>query len=129
MRSGPRAVYKGEEFEFIDHQDKNQYELILRDTSKVREGFQLHNEGVYVKFVSKDEVENVYYINIFAKYKGHTFPIWEMNEDQLLLGEGDYFIAKEVGFPPSELPWERGLYKKWLSKEEVEAIWEEQSPL
>ena len=65
----------------------------------------------------------------YGEYKKHTFPIWEINDDQLLLGEGDYFIAKEVGFNPSELPWERGLYKKWILKSDTEAIWEEKNSL
>lgn len=129
MRSGPRAIYEGREYEYIEHEDNKQFELIIRDSSQPHQDFQLDDEGMYVKFVTRDEIDELYYIDQYAKYKGHKFPIWEMNEEQLLLGEGDYFIAKEVGFPPSELPWERGLYKKWILKSDVEAMWEEKTPL
>ncbi|MDL0437818.1 hypothetical protein QQB53_18780 [Niallia sp. SS-2023] len=52
-----------------------------------------------------------------------------MKENQLLLGEGDFFIAKEMGFLPSELPWERGLYKKWVLSRDVQGVWEERTLL
>jgi hypothetical protein len=58
----------------------------------------------------------------FAKFKGHTFPVWEIKDDEVLLAEGSYRIAHEVGFPPSDLEWERGLYKKWIKKSEVEKL-------
>jgi hypothetical protein len=129
MRSGPRAVYKGTEYEYIEHEDSKKFELIIRDTSQSHPDFQLDDDGIYIKFVTRAEIDELYYIRQYAKYKGHTFPIWEMNEEQLLLGEGSYTIATEVGFPPSELPWERGLYKKWVSKSDIEAMWEEKKPL
>jgi hypothetical protein len=128
MRSGKRAVYRGREFEYITKDDKV-YKLFVREVSSAPNDFELNEKGNYQKFVTRDEIDELYYIDQYAKYKGHPFPIWEMDEDQLLLGEGDYFIAKEVGFPPSELPWERGLYKKWISKSEIESIWEEKTPL
>ncbi|MBZ5753904.1 MULTISPECIES: hypothetical protein [Metabacillus] len=128
MRSGKKAVYRGKEYEYITKDDKV-YKLFVRETSSAPDDFEINEKGNYQKFVTRDEIEDLYYIDQYAKYKGHTFPIWEMAEDKLLLGEGDYFIAKEVGFPPSELPWERGLYKKWISKSDVEAMWEEKTPL
>lgn len=128
MRSGKRAVYRGKEYEYIT-KDDIVYKLFVRESSSAPEDFELNEKGNYQKFVKRDEIDELYYIDQYAKYKGRTFPIWEMKEDQLLLGEGDYFIAKEVGFLPSELPWERGLYKKWISKSDIESTWEEKTPL
>jgi len=34
-----------------------------------------------------------------------------------------------VGFLLSELPWERGLYKKWIMRRDVEDVWEERTLL
>lgn len=128
MRSGKRAIYRGKEYEYITKDDKV-YKLFVRESSSAPDDFDLNDKGNYQKFVTRDDITELYYIRQFAKYKGHTFPIWEMNEEQLLLGEGSYTIATEVGFPPSELPWERGLYKKWISKSDIEAMWEEKKPL
>jgi len=128
MRSGKRAVYKGHEYEYIT-KDEMVYKLFVRESNIAPEGFELNEKGNYQKFVKRDEIDELYYIDQYAKYKGHSFPIWEMEEDRLLLGEGDSFIAKEVGFPPSELPWERGLYKEWVSKKDIEDMWEVRTPL
>ncbi|MFC0273113.1 hypothetical protein ACFFIX_16980 [Metabacillus herbersteinensis] len=128
MREGKRALYRGKEFEYITTDEKI-YMLFSREKAHAPSDFELNQKGNYQKFVSRDDLEDIYYIRQFAKYRGHTFPIWEMSEDSVLLGEGSYTKAEEVGFPPSELPWERGLYKKWILKSDVEAIWEEKRPL
>ncbi|ALC80311.1 MULTISPECIES: hypothetical protein [Bacillus] len=128
MRSGKRAVYKGVEYEYITKNDKI-YKLFVKDSSLAPDDFELNEKGNYQKFVTRDEIDVLYYIDQFAKYKGHKFPIWETNGVQLLLGEGSYKITKEVGFPPSGLPWERGLYKKWIPKSDIEEILEEKTPL
>ncbi|TXC89524.1 hypothetical protein FS935_16720 [Metabacillus litoralis] len=128
MRSGKKAVYKGKEYEYISTDDEI-YKLFVRKGSDAPDDFEINEKGNFQKFVNRDELDDVYNIRQFAKYKGHTFPIWEMDGEKLLLGEGSYTIAQEVGFSPSELPWERGLYKKWVSKIDVEEIVEERKPL
>ena len=128
MRSGKRAVYKGNEYEFIV-KDNETYKLIVRDPTSAPADFDLNEKGNYEKLVKRDEITSQYYLEQYAKYKGYTFPIWEMKDDELLLAEGDTFIAKEVGFLPSELAWERGLYKKWFLRSDVEDVWEKRTLL
>ncbi|KAB7707572.1 hypothetical protein F9802_07450 [Bacillus aerolatus] len=128
LRRGKRAVYRGREYEYLER-DNRMYELYTRDKFLIPEDFTLNNRGVHSKTVTRDELDDLYYIDQFAKYKGYTFPIWEISDNQLLLGEGSYTRAKEVGFPPSELEWERGLFKKWIPKAEIENMWEERKPL
>ena len=128
MRSGKRAVYKGNEYEFIV-KDNETYKLIVREPTPAPADFELNEKGNYEKLVKRDEISSLYYLDQYAKYKGHTIPIWELKENQLLLAEGDSFIAEEVGFLPSELAWEKGLYKKWVLRSEIEDVWEKKTPL
>ncbi len=116
MRSGKRAVYKGNEYEYIQ-KDNETYKLIVRDPTSAPADFELNEKGNYEKLVKRDEITSLKYLDQYPNYKGgYNFPIWEMKKDQLLLAERGYFIAKEVGFLPSELAWERGLNKKWFEK-------------
>ncbi|KEK24769.1 hypothetical protein [Bacillus gaemokensis] len=128
MRRGKRAVYRGQEYEYIT-KDNKIYKLFVREQSLAPDDFELNEKGNYQNFVMRDELDEVYYIEQYAKYKRHTFQIWEMEGDRVLLGGASSSIAKEVGFSPSEVPWERGLYKKWIPKNEIEDIWEEKKPL
>lgn len=128
MRNGKRAVYKGKEYEYITTDDIV-YKLFVRKGLDAPNDFEINEKGNFQKFVNREELEEVYYIRQFAKYKGHTLPIWESGDEKLLLGEGSYTIANELEFAPSDLPWERGLYKKWVPRIDIEEIVEERTPL
>ncbi len=120
------AIYLGKEYEA--HRDKR-ITLYSTDIEDVSKGFEpcepyksswTEKEIVCTKTVEKSEITSYYYKRIIAIYKGCTFGILEKEEDMLSIVTGDYRVAEDIGMSVLE----KGVYQKWIKKEEAEFMLE-----
>lgn len=126
MRSGNYANYKGVEYKFSS--GDNQIILKSNDANDLSKGFHpsIHHKGVYLKTVSANEITEAYSIYTMGTYKGYTFGIRaEENDKYHLEGGYNHDIMVCLDFEMIE----RGVYRKWVKKNELEEIWEEKTPL
>ena len=90
-------------------------------------GFKEFQPGKYVKRkVSLKEITSAYKIRTKGIYKGYRFAILSEEDDKYLLYGGYHHdIMMGLGFEIIE----RGVYEKWVSKDELEKVWEEKTPM
>lgn len=97
-------------------------ELVSNDEIDLKLGFRTYAPGVYVKTVSRSEVQSLYSATPKASYLGHTFTIVREQDGVLLLAAS--YAAPEWGFTHAE----PGVWEKWVPRAEVERVWEERTP-
>ncbi len=126
MRNGIWALYNGKEFEIIEH-GNNSYELFTKDSSMRNFGFVLDNTGHYCKHVMRDEIQSAYEIRYFARYRGKEFPVFQEEENKVLIGSGGHGpdIIKDYSF----VQVDRFEYEKWVAKNEIEQLYEVKIPV
>lgn len=85
-------------------------------------GFQKYDgynkEIAAIKFVNKREISEFYQLNAIAVYSGYEFKVLEEKDDMvsIVAMTGDYRNWLNLGMKCID----KGVYQKWLSKEEVE---------
>jgi hypothetical protein len=120
MKSGKFARYNGKEYEYYRNMDKT-ITIISRDSDDISLGFSKCHD-VYVKCLNIYEVEELYSVYTYGIYKGQIVGIrTEENEKYNIEVSGSEDIFLRLGFEIIE----RGVYRKWIKKSEVERIWEE----
>lgn len=78
-----------------------------------------------IKFVNRNDVEEIYYINTNCFYKGYEFQVLSEKDDKILI----YTNNNEVGAKLKMEFIERSEYQKWIKKNEVESIFEKKTIL
>lgn len=120
MRNITFAIYKGIEY---PAGIKNDGIIVLRshNSDDINMGFHKKVNGensIYVKYVSKNEVEKIYDKKIIAKYKGFEFEVVEETQDKISIVTmvGDYrdWINLDM------ICIDKGIYQKWIDKREAE---------
>ena len=83
------VVPKGNYIELVSHNKKED----------INNGFSYYAEGVFIKNVSLEEVENLFKISSKARYKGELFPVSEEGKTgKVLLDTTNTELAKKMGF-------------------------------
>lgn len=76
------------------------------------------NNHIFVKYVTRDEIEKIYDKRITAVYRGYTFEVIEETEDMISIVTmvGDYQEWIRLGMKSID----NGVYQKWVTKGESE---------
>lgn len=118
------AIYNGKEYE-VSPMGEDSYALISTDLKDLKQGFSQHFSGKYIKNVKRDTLQELYFINTLALYRGHKFGVSAEKDDQLLIGTSDYELLEKFNL----VFVDRGVYEKWVDKCDLEKIWEEKTTI
>jgi len=120
MKSGNYALYKGREFEYYSNMFDNTITIISEDPDVLNLGFIIRH-GIYVKDLNRNEVEELYAIRTYGIYKGQSVGIRaEENDKYHIEATGSEGTYERLGFDRIE----RGVYRKWVGKKDLEKVWE-----
>lgn len=120
MRNITFAIYKGNEYSAGIKKDGR---IVLRseDPASRENGFvekKIGNNRIYIKYVQKNEVEEMYDKKEYAVYEGYKFVVVEETEERILIltMNGDYHEWIRLGMERVD----KGVYQKWINKNEAE---------
>jgi hypothetical protein len=122
IRKGKYALYNGDEYRFAKSK-ANTIELISNNLADLNKGFKKYAENVYVKTVTLGEIDKLFYIYSYAKYKGVEFPASKGEDGTVLLDTSDTELAKQLGFERTD----KYQYSKYVPYDEVD-IFEKVEP-
>lgn len=113
------AIYKGIEYSAGIKKDGT---VVLRseDDASKKEGFvekQIGKNRIYIKYVQRDEIEEIYDKKIYAVYEGYKFIVVDETEKQILIltTNGNYQEWIHLGMECVD----KGMYQKWINKSET----------
>jgi hypothetical protein len=120
FRNRVYTIYNNVEVELSQNED-NSYHLISRNGVKPDETFQSYSlgEGIYTKDVAQHEILNAFSVQTFANYKGFTWQVDLQDGEKVRLS-----IGNNPGLPDSNMI-SQGWYEIWVSKSDIEKLWEE----
>ncbi|WP_455717613.1 hypothetical protein [Anaerosporobacter sp.] len=120
MRNTTFAIYNGIEYSAGIKADGS---IVLRSNNICDEskGFfekRIGNNSVYIKYVQRNEVEEIYDKRFWATYKGYKFEVVDENAEQIsiIIMVGDYSDWLQLGMKPID----KGVYQKWIDRDEAE---------
>ena len=135
IKNGRFCIYNGNEFKVNKDSDGNT--IILTKNDKIidstfidkygsgvyskKEGFvekEIGNNRIYIKYVQKDEIAEIYDKKTYAVYEGYKFIVVDETEKQILIltMKGDYQEWIRLGMECID----KGMYQKWINKNEAE---------
>ena len=118
IRKGKYASYYGEEYRFRVL-DGNRIKLISNNTADINNGFTPLGRTIFTKIVNISDVDKLFIISPYAKYKGELFTASEEGgTGKVLLDTTDTELAKEMDFERTD----KYMYSKIVEWEEVEII-------
>lgn len=125
MKDGIYAIYMGNEYE-VGLKEDGSFILRSQNSNDVVNGFSIYKGIIYVKVVQRADLKDVYEISTFAEYKGMKFRVMKVDKDNVLLCsmKGDYRVFENLGMDMVD----RGVYHKWVSKNDVTSLYEEKLP-
>lgn len=123
MKDGIFAIYMGNEYE-VGLKEDGSFILRSQNSKDLANGFTLYKGVIYIKVVQRSELEEVYKIRNYATYQGYKFGVEKEDGDKLLLHTGDYTIYQKLNLEMVD----RGVYNKWVSKNDVTSLYEEKTP-
>ena len=114
------AIYKGIEY-FAGIKKDGRIVLRSEDDASKKEGVvekEIGNNRIYIKYVQKDEIEEIYDKKTYAVYEGYKFIVVDETEKQILIltMNGDYQEWIRLGMECID----KGMYQKWINKNEAE---------
>jgi hypothetical protein len=102
-KKGLFAIYKNKEYKLIKR--GQEYYITSRDSSAMKNGFEYYvnvvgqiNKDIFMKKVNKNEIQEAYKIEIWAKYKGEEFYIMGEDNGEVLITTSNSDIAKKLNF-------------------------------
>jgi hypothetical protein len=114
------AIYKGKEYSAGIREDKM---IVLRsyDKNDIQKGFieKINgNRAIYVKYVKRKEIDEIFDRRTFAVYKGNTFEVVDENQEQILIVtmNGDWHEWERIGMTCID----KGVFQKWINKSDAE---------
>jgi hypothetical protein len=114
------AIYKGKEYSAGIREDKM---IVLRsyDKNDIQKGFieKINgNRAIYVKYVKRKEIDEIFDRRTFAVYKGNTFEVVDENQEQILIVtmNGDWHEWERIGMTCID----KGVFQKWINKSDTE---------
>ncbi|SIR90499.1 hypothetical protein SAMN05878482_1074 [Peribacillus simplex] len=123
IRKGEYTFYNGKEYRFIESESKGFIEVISNNKEDMNYGFIHYKDNIYTKVISLNEVEKVFLIHSFAKYKGELFGASNDGNGKILLSTPHLKLAEKYRFERTD----KYLYSKNVNLDEVEII-EERKP-
>ena len=118
IRKGKYASYHGEEYRFRVL-DGNRIKLISNNPSDVNNGFTPLDQTIFTKIVNISDVDQLFFISPYAKYKDELFTASEEGgTGKVLLDTTDTELAKEMDFERTD----KYMYSKIVEWDEVEII-------
>lgn len=122
MRNGLYISYKGKLYE-ARVKDSKTYILCSYNKEDIINGFSLYKGIVYVKTVSKEDIEYIYRITTFAEYNDIKVQVIKETDDKILISkmDGDCNLLSKIGMEKVD----KGIYQKWVLKDSVSKIYEE----
>ncbi|USK80900.1 hypothetical protein QRD90_02730 [Peribacillus frigoritolerans] len=73
IRKGEHTIYNGKEYRFIESESEGFIVLKSNNKEDMNYGFIHYKDNIYTKVISLNEVEKLFLIHSFAKYKGELF--------------------------------------------------------
>ena len=119
MWHGYRAQWRGDEYTAAAYPRPEQLWLRLyRSTSA--DGFDEVTPGRYVRAVTATECDSITYVTIVCEWRGASFQVHDERDGELLLEYtgGQAPVARRLGLLRSE----RGVYRAWIRRAEVDAL-------
>lgn len=115
------AKYKGQEY-FAGIKVDGRIVLRSDNANDMSQGFQLQQIGKikkYIKYVSREEIDEIYEVVKKATYKGYTCDVLQESEEQVLIQINNilYETSIELGMDKAV---DKGMYVKWINKVETE---------
>lgn len=120
---GLYGIHQGREYRLFKIGDG--YRLISTNAEDLDRGF-FHQDGVFKKKVTKNEIEAAYELQITLVYRGHQFELGQelKTRVQLIMKDCDWKLANEL-----QLKMNYPAYEKWVDKTEIENIIEKKLPV
>jgi len=122
MKDTTTALYKGKEYSAGFKDDKI---IILRsiDENDIKNGFEARHwsdsDIKCIKYVSREEIDEIYDIVTTAIYKGYTCDVFEENGDKVLIMIDNILQDASVELKMDKAI-DKGMYVKWIDKSEAE---------
>lgn len=120
------AVYKGKEYSAGIKEDGV---IVLRSQNpeEVTNGFvekKIGKNVVFIKYVSKEDISQIFDRRTKAIYAGYEFEVVDEKDDMISIVTmvGDYRVWLGLGMECID----KGVYQKWISKNEAEIRIEKQ---
>lgn len=118
IRKGKYASYHGEEYKFRALDD-NRIKLISHNPSDINNGFIPLDQTIFTKIVNISDVDKLFLISPYAKYKGELFSASEEGgAGKVLLDTTDTELAKKMDFKRTD----KYMYSKIVEWDEVEIV-------
>jgi hypothetical protein len=120
VKNGTFAIYQGKEY---SAELLSMGEIMLRssDREDLQKGFEPFDEYdvdfLYAKYVDKDEIERMYRIQAYARYREEKFLAEEEKDGKVCIYSmsGDWNKWKEMGMKQED----KGVFFMWVPREEV----------
>lgn len=120
VKSGKYAVYRGKTFRAsIASKESGKLYILLNNNESYIEGFTKDLLGNFIKKVALEELEQAYKLCLRVMYRGTSYRAIFDEGDKVLITTDDEELAIKLGFKYVE----RGVYEKWVDKNELEKIW------
>ena len=120
MGNGTFALYKGQEYSAGVKKDGT---VVLRsyDNEDLNNGFHkevIGKEEIFIKYVHRDGVEEIYKRRVHATYAGFEFLVVREKDDQICIMSlgGNYKDWLNLGMECVD----KGIYEKWIPKQDAE---------
>jgi len=128
IRNGDYAIYRGNVLRLV-RKANGELRLQAKKDIGIQLGFQEYNHAdlkdLSFKSVNQDELEGVFTIYTYAKYKGYTFQV------DGIASEGKFRIwpvGKDT-FEAFKLNHRDDTTHFWVESDDLEEIWEERQPI
>jgi hypothetical protein len=119
MKNNTFAIFNGKEYSPGIKADRR---IVLRshDPNDVLNGLiekSLNNHRFFVKYINKNEIQEMYHKTIKAHYKGYVFEVVSQKDKMISIVTmvGDYKTWENIGMTVID----KGIYQKWVKKDEV----------
>ncbi|MGJ3193107.1 hypothetical protein [Peribacillus frigoritolerans] len=116
IRKGEHTIYNGKEYRFIEYESEGFIVLKSNNKEDMNYGFIHYKDNIYTKVISLNEVEKLFLIHSFAKYKGELFGMARV--ENILLATPHLKLVERYGFKRTD----KYLYSKNVNLDEVEII-------
>jgi len=120
MRNITNAIYNGKEYSAGIKKD-GQIVIRSENPKDISNGFwekSIGKNSIYIKYVTRDELEEIYDKRISALYEGHEFTVVDEKDEMISIVAmtGDYRVWLSLGMESID----RGIYQKWIKKGDAE---------
>lgn len=130
IRNGYYARYKGRDYKTKDVYKGENISIYSEDISDLKLGFEEYQTGKYRKVLRKSELETVYKVTTYARYRGHRFVLMAAHSDEVTLTQVGWqdppiLVVVHLGFNEVE----RAVFEKTVPIAALDKIWVDIQPV